>query len=796
MAEVIKKVIQIDAGNSPKTVKELKNQITQLRDSLVTLDSTSDEYAAVVQQLTQAQQTLTTVMNAGKSSVTAADGSYNALVQTMKTLQAEWKATADEARRAELGEQIAEINEQLKELDGTIGNSQRKVGSYKDEIIAAFGEIQGGSKKTEVLAGSTAQSYSEAWGQMQKATEQTRAKFESVQKIAAGVTSAYAAVQGATALLGIENSNLEKTFVKVQSAMALAQGVGGMKDLVEGVSQAKVAFGGAFTAAKTFITGLNGIKAAIVGTGIGALVVALGLLVANWDKLSSKAHSSEEIINKLSKNNANAIKQIEQANSAMEREIRVAEANGASSEEIINKRIEQNIKNIDKLNESLNKTKEQLGVFEAVNEGVLNREKEIEQTKEEIKLLEEEIDKYKAIQESLNVDKQVDGIKTQNEALEEQRQLYENIQNAKKEELNRVAEIENGLKDERLLRTETYLEEKALLEKHGRDTTALTQKYWDDLHAMDKAEMDEEYQDWENHYNKLISQKDKELNKLQKSNIKSISDYDESNEGVKNVDNNADGWIEENELDSYQAYLDGRLSLLQANTEAENELIQSKIDLLKDQLAVQELLGQDTSNTTAQIESLNEQILDNNDKLAEATEDNNKKKEKSDEQYAQSKKKRDKLVGDFSISTASSTLKSLSSLMKEESKASKAAAAAAATIDTYQAANAAYKAMAGIPVVGPALGIAAALAATLAGAANVKQILKADPENVDGNVASTASATPNLSLDSMMPMQYTRNLQTDTELDEMNQSTKVYVTEEDITTTQNKVAVSEQNASF
>lgn len=796
MAEVIKKVIQIDAGNSPKTVKELKNQISQLRDSLVTLDSTSDEYAAVVQQLTQAQQTLTTVMNAGKASVTAADGSYNALVQTMKTLQAEWKATADEARRAELGEQIAEINEQLKELDGTIGNSQRKVGSYKDEIVAAFGEIQDASKKTEVLAGSTAQSYSEAWGQMQKATEQTRAKFESVQKIAAGVTSAYAAVQGATALLGIENSNLEKTFVKVQSAMALAQGVGGMKDLVEGVSQAKVAFGGAFTAAKTFITGLNGIKAAIVGTGIGALVVALGLLVANWDKLSSKAHNSEEIVNKLSKNNANAIKQIEQANSAMEREIRIAEANGAKSEEIINKRIEQNVKNIDKLNERLNKTKEQLGVFEAVNEGVLNREKEIEETKEEIKLLEEEIDKYKAIQESLNVDKQVDDIKKQNEALEEQRRIYENIQNAKKAELDRVAEIENGLKDERLLRTETYLEEKALLEKYGRDTTALTQKYWDDLHTMDKAEMDEEYQDWEKHYNKLISQKDKELNKLQKSNINSISSYDESNEGVKNVDNNADGWIEENELDSYKAYLDGRLDLLQANTEAENELIQSKINLLKDQLAVQELLGQDTSNTTAQIESLNEQILDNNDKLAEATEDNNKKKEKSDEQYAQSKKKRDKLVADFSISTASSTLKNLSSIAGEESKAGKAMAIASATIDTYQAANAAYKSMAGIPVVGPALGAAAAAAAVIAGIANVKQILKTDPENGDGNIASTASATPNLSLDSMMPMQYTRNLQTDTELDEMNQSTKVYVTEEDITTTQNKVAVSEQNASF
>ena len=43
-------------------------------------------------------------------------------------------------------------------------------------------------------------------------------------------------------------------------------------------------------------------------------------------------------------------------------------------------------------------------------------------------------------------------------------------------------------------------------------------------------------------------------------------------------------------------------------------------------------------------------------------------------------------------------------------------------IDTYAAANAAYKAMAGIPVVGPALGIAAAAAAIASGLANVQQI--------------------------------------------------------------------------
>ena len=52
----------------------------------------------------------------------------------------------------------------------------------------------------------------------------------------------------------------------------------------------------------------------------------------------------------------------------------------------------------------------------------------------------------------------------------------------------------------------------------------------------------------------------------------------------------------------------------------------------------------------------------------------------------------------------------------------KAAAISQATIDTYKAANGAYSAMASIPFVGPALGIAAAAAAIASGLMNVGKI--------------------------------------------------------------------------
>lgn len=60
--------------------------------------------------------------------------------------------------------------------------------------------------------------------------------------------------------------------------------------------------------------------------------------------------------------------------------------------------------------------------------------------------------------------------------------------------------------------------------------------------------------------------------------------------------------------------------------------------------------------------------------------------------------------------------------MKEFFIVGKAASVAQATIDTYKAAQAAYAAMAVIPIVGPALGVAAAAAAVIAGLARVSQI--------------------------------------------------------------------------
>lgn len=285
MAEEFVSVIKIETGDSEQTVKGLKQQISDLRDEILNLEKGTEQYDNAVDALQDSQRKLDEVMSLTKKTATALDGSYDALVHKMSQLKKEWRATNDEARRNELGQQIAEINGQLKDFDASLGNFQRNVGNYQSAL-------DGMEDKTEDFATSMRN--------MQETIEPTKAKFESVQKIASGVASGFAAVQGAAALLGVENENLEKTFIKLQAAMALAQGVGGLGDLVEGLGKAKVAFAGLGDKVKAV--------SKVMGKGgwIGIIIAAVAAITALVVKLTNTRKEIESGAAALKEYNKNA----------------------------------------------------------------------------------------------------------------------------------------------------------------------------------------------------------------------------------------------------------------------------------------------------------------------------------------------------------------------------------------------------------------------------------------------------------------------------------------------------------
>ena len=110
------------------------------------------------------------------------------------------------------------------------------------------------------------------------------------------VSGAFASTQGAIALFGKENKSVEQAILKVQSALAITQGFAAMREGANSVRQLGTSIKSltVFQTAYNFInnatsTGLKVLRGALIATGIGALVVGVGLLVANFDKLKAIA---------------------------------------------------------------------------------------------------------------------------------------------------------------------------------------------------------------------------------------------------------------------------------------------------------------------------------------------------------------------------------------------------------------------------------------------------------------------------------------------------------------------------
>jgi hypothetical protein len=130
----------------------------------------------------------------------------------------------------------------------------------------------------------------------------TEGKIELFGKSLQGVAGAFSIAQGAAALFGTENEQVEQALLKVQAALAIQQGISG---LIEGAKAARglaLTLGLVAPAAEGGAVGLRALSAAAISTGIGAIVVAVGALVGGLIALSSSlsetSKKTDELISK------------------------------------------------------------------------------------------------------------------------------------------------------------------------------------------------------------------------------------------------------------------------------------------------------------------------------------------------------------------------------------------------------------------------------------------------------------------------------------------------------------------
>lgn len=106
-------------------------------------------------------------------------------------------------------------------------------------------------------------------------------------KVTRGLTSGFEVVQGTMALFGGQSEQLEKIMVKLQAAISIVQGLEGLEGLTKSIPALMASFGNVSSAVTGLIGKLGALKAAMVATGVGAIAVALGAVIANWDKISN-----------------------------------------------------------------------------------------------------------------------------------------------------------------------------------------------------------------------------------------------------------------------------------------------------------------------------------------------------------------------------------------------------------------------------------------------------------------------------------------------------------------------------
>ena len=68
------------------------------------------------------------------------------------------------------------------------------------------------------------------------------AVYDSTAQIVSGLAAGMSAVNAVTVIFGSENEDLQKTMVKLQAAMALVQGVQGLRGMGAGIERAAKAF--------------------------------------------------------------------------------------------------------------------------------------------------------------------------------------------------------------------------------------------------------------------------------------------------------------------------------------------------------------------------------------------------------------------------------------------------------------------------------------------------------------------------------------------------------------------------
>ena len=542
-----------------------------------------------------------------------------------------------------------------------------------------------------------------------------------------GATSGFAATQGAMALFGDENQALEESLLKVQSALAIQQGVQGLTEAYRELSiGTRLAAAG--QAAFTFVTGAatTGMKLfrlALISTGIGAIVVGIGMLIANFSKVTGFIKKGINSFKKLGGVMKLLLLPITAAIAAFELVKKGLQALGViESDEEKKAKARHKAKMERYLEESRALSKQS----EDIRRASRARQKALDN---EIEMLKAQGKKTRGLQRQ-KLEDNILLAKQEAEIAKESLKLAEknNTFTLGAERIavkNRIKLIEENERKLRVFDAETNTEKTNNYKKYAKDRLSIARKIEDLENSLMEDGVEKDLEINRDKFRRLREDAEKNTNLTRKERAKLISLYDKQELEQQKVINQKYVDLEKEK----NAKIDEeREKLNQERIDKEDALFQLELDLMKDRQTAEiialaqsyeqkYLLAQDNAELTKQLEAqflLDQAAIEDQfrqEKLEKDKEARDKEKEETQELQDA---KMDIAVQGFQLiaGIAEAFAGEDEKRQKKAFQIKKVADIAAATVDGYRAVLSTYAQTPGGPVVkGIAAGIAGSFAA-------------------------------------------------------------------------------------
>ena len=391
---------------------------------------------------------------------------------------------------------LGEMKQLLKEANFELLSAQKNFGEYSNEAVQA-------AKKVATLkdglqeAGETAQLFDPG------------KKFQAFAGALSAAAGGISAFQGALGLLGTESENVQKTLLKVQSALALSQGLSTIADsakdfqrlaaviqsttiyqkaynfVLYGTTSAQKALQVSTVATSTAMRVLRGVMASI---GIGALIFGVTTLITKIMEWTDRASDNEKALKK----QAEATKIL---NQDIDNEIALLTALGNQEDKIADKRKEQINNNLNDLRDRLKSVGKLTQEEQAEYRKLVTELKviDINEAKRKENLLQEETKKRQEQNKKVVEDR-----KAANKEIEQaDADLFQKIQQISDELF--LSEIKNNKEREEVKIATQYERDKKEIEdskgtqeQKNAALLLLKQKYFADLKVLEDAETEEQ----------------------------------------------------------------------------------------------------------------------------------------------------------------------------------------------------------------------------------------------------------------------------------------------------------------